>query len=325
MTHPTDRERRDYARGVILLILAALFWSLNGVLIKAVHEDGQGPPGIVIAFYRSLFAGLLILPLAKGKMNTLCAPSKVTTTATPRRRWMPRPAALACMIFYTLMTACFVVANTMTAASNAIILQYTSTFWIFGLSPFILKEYPRRRDLWILAAAVTGIAIIFLGNAQTDQTGLINALSAGLFFGLLTMMIRLMRNADAAAITVSNNLGSAVLLLPIVLIQADLLVSGKALLLLIIMGGIQFGLPYYLYSLGLERVPAYQACLLTLLEPVLVPLWTYLALGEMIPPATVAGGLLILATLVTYAWMSRRSQVAGQGDRGTRDHQRVKV
>jgi drug/metabolite transporter (DMT)-like permease len=209
------------------------------------------------------------------------------------------------VIFFTLMTASFVAANTLTESSNAIILQYTSTFWIFGLSPWLLREKPHAGDVRLLIVAMVGIAIIFAANATTDALGLVLAMSAGLFFALLSLMIRQMRDSDSAAITVLNNLGSAVLLLPVAWLVADLWLSPRALVLMIFMGIVQFGMPYYLYTLGLARVPAYQASLLTMIEPVLVPVWTYLAVGEKVPVATAIGGGLILVALVLFVWRAR--------------------
>ncbi|MGD2109641.1 MAG: DMT family transporter, partial [Phycisphaerae bacterium] len=156
------------------------------------------------------------------------------------------------------------------------------------------------KDLWLLALAMVGIAIIFAGNASADMKGLIVALASGLFYGLLTLMIRRLRDSDSAAVTVLNNLGSALLLLPLVLVFGDVFVSGRALVLLIIMGVVQFGFPYYLFTLGLVRIPAYQAGLITLAEPVLVPIWTYLAVAEKVPTTTAVGGGIILVALVLF-------------------------
>jgi len=293
---------RSYAWGVAFLLLASLLWSLNGALIKLIYEGGTGPHGVTIAFYRSLFAGMFLFPIAKGKWRSLSG----TKNGGPRRGI--RPAVICCVVFFTLMTVCFVIANTKTEAANAIILQYTSTFWIFALSPWLLRERARTGDLWILGLAMAGIAIIFAGNASTDFVGLIIALASGLFFGLLTMMIRRLRDSDSAAVTVFNNLGSAVLLLPLVIGMGGLMLSSRALLLLILMGIVQFGTPYYLYTLGLARVPAYQASLITMLEPVLVPLWTYMAIGEIVPTTTFIGGAVILTALVLFVLAAKRAR-----------------
>ena len=70
--HPT--HHRTVSSGIVLIILASLFWSLNGALIKIVNQDGQGPDGVTIAFYRSLIAGLFLLPLSLGKWKSPAPP-----------------------------------------------------------------------------------------------------------------------------------------------------------------------------------------------------------------------------------------------------------
>ncbi len=299
----------------MLAIMAAGLWSLNGALVKLIYQDGAGPHGLTIAFYRSLFAGVCLLPLAWGKFHTLG-----TRRAEPNADDGPtarpgvhglfgiRLAALWCVLLFSLMTVCFVVANTMTEAANAILLQYTSNFWIFALSPILLKERPGGRALGYLLVAMVGIVIIFAGNAATDLAGLVVALASGLFYGLLIMALRHLRDSDAAAVTVLNNLGSAALILPFVLLidGAALQLDTRSLWLLVFMGLVQFGLPYHLFSLALRRITAYEAGLLTLIEPVLVPIWTYLAVREAVPRETVLGGTLILLALVLFLRSARR-------------------
>lgn len=332
MEAKTERVARSHLSGVALLLAAGVFWSLNGALIKLLIDERSGSvDGVTIAFYRSLFAGLFLAPFARGKFHTLLrrrgeselkteSKTQVATPVTqpgpsstqPRMRpslFLVRPAAIVCVLFFTLMTVSFVLANTKTEAANAIILQYTSTFWIFGLSPWMLRERPRAKDVGLLLLAMTGIAIIFAGNASTDLLGLTIALASGLFYGLLTMMIRRLRDVDSMALTVANNLGSAIFLLPAVALLGSFSLSGRALILLIIMGVVQFGLPYYLYALALVRVTAYQAALTTLVEPVLVPVWAYLAVAEAVPTTTFVGGGFILAALLMFL---RRSRASGK-------------
>jgi len=276
-------------QGIVLLVAASTLWSLNGALIKLVNREG--PSGVTIAFYRSAFAGVLLIPLGwKGRFSLGRRASNGV--------WRPSRAVIACVVCFTLMTACFVIANTMTHSANVIILQYTSTFWIFGLSPLLLKERSSSRELRCLVVAMLGIGIIFAGNASASPGGLIVSLLSGLFYALLTLSLRGLRGTDAAAITVANSLGSGLLLLPVVAFAGGLVISERCLFLLVLMGVVQFGIPYYLYSLGLRRVPAYQAALITLLEPLLVPVWVYLAVRDVPPTMTVIGGLFVLAAFV---------------------------
>lgn len=302
-----------------MLLGAGVLWSLSGALIKLAYDQGRGPSGVSIAFYRSLVAGLVLLPMARRRFHTLrpkpLPPIDRTADSIEvgqglwnRVRHSIRPPVMWCIVFFATMSICFVVASVKTEAANAIILQYTSTLWVFVLSPLLLHERARREDYWILAVAATGVIIIFVGNARTDVVGLIIALGAGLSFGLLTLMIRLLRDADSAAIVVVNMLGSAIVLLPAVLLFGELSMSLRSWLLIIALGVVQYAAPYYLYTLGLARVPAHQASLLTLIEPVLVPVWAYLAVGEIVPPLTLIGGSLILVSLLLFLEAARRSR-----------------
>jgi len=325
MTNPSSpastHSHAAYA-GIILIVVASLLWSLNGALIKLVSDEGRGPGGVAIACYRSLVGGLFLLPIAWHRCRTRPGAAAVLT----------RPSALWCVVFFTLMTLCFVMANTMTQAASVIVLQYTSTFWIFGLSPLLLKEKPRSSDFWILGLALVGIVVIVFGPSVSAQwtidgtpiseaasvsvpaapggtlPGMGVALASGLFYALLTLMIRRLRDADPATVTVMNNLGSAVLLFPLLLAVGGLSLSTRSLWLLIFMGIVQFGLPYYLYTLGLARIPAYQAALITLLEPVLVPVWAVLVIGqsEMPPVWTIVGGGVILFALLLFVNAARQ-------------------
>lgn len=301
--------RKAYTIGVALVFGAAMLWSLNGSLIKILMECEDPPSGLAIAFYRSLFAGLFFVPFGCRKLHTLKRP------AGRKGPWL-RTSALACVVFYAMMTVSFVVANMKTEAANAIILQYTSTFWIFILSPLLLHERPRRKDIWILLVAVGGIAVIFAGEAGTDLIGLLIALVSGVTYALLTMMIRRLRDCDSAAVTVVNNLGSALLIVPFALLFGGLGVTPKVAAILLFMGVVQFGLPYYLYARGLVRIPAYHAALITMAEPILVPVWAYLAVGEEVPLMTFVGGGIILFALVCFILSGPARRRTEQRDEG---------
>jgi drug/metabolite transporter (DMT)-like permease len=62
------------------------------------------------------------------------------------------------------------------------------------------------------------------------------------------------------------------------------------------------GLPYWLMSRGLRSVSPQEAGAITLLEPILNPVWAYLVANEEPPLATVFGGLFILGALAWRYW-----------------------
>jgi DME family drug/metabolite transporter len=297
-----------------LLVLAAVLWSLNGALIKVLNRYGLH--GVTIACYRSLFAGLFLIPLAWRGFRTLRptrgdrtvgeGPTSARPPGGRGRGFLFHTGVWITVATFALMTTSFVVACTKTEAANAIILQYTSTFWIFGLSPLITGERPSRKDVPYLFVAMIGVAVIFAGNAGTDLTGLVIALTAGLFYGLLVLLLRRLRDCDPAAVTVVNNLGTVVLLLIPTIWVSGLHPPARAVALLLVMGVVQLGLPYYFFSRGLQRIPAHRAALITMLEPVLVPVWAYLAVGDVVQWPTMVGGGLILAALVWFILSAQR-------------------
>jgi drug/metabolite transporter (DMT)-like permease len=279
--------------GVLLLIVCTAMWSLNGPLIKLLGREGV--PGITIACYRSLLGGLVFLPLA-----------------WPRRGSLGRVAPawiIASVATFTLMTATFVIATTKTSAASAIILQNTSPIWVFLLSPLLLREYPARADALVLLIAMAGVFVIFSGNPHTDMAGMIIAIVSGVGYGALIVVLRALRPVNPTVVACLNALGSGLLLLAPVIWQGALGMTPRAWALMVLMGLVQFTLPYALFSAALQHIEAHRASLILLLETILNPIWTYLAVGEVPPPATLLGGPLILAGVAGWLILTWRREL----------------
>ena len=64
---------------------------------------------------------------------------------------------------------------------------------------------------------------------------------------------------------------------------------------LAVMGAVQIALPYALFTKGMQTVSAQDASLLTLVEPILNPIWVYLVVGEVpLLPTVIGGGFILL-------------------------------
>jgi DME family drug/metabolite transporter len=86
-------------------------------------------------------------------------------------------------------------------------------------------------------------------------------------------------------------------------------------LVLAFLGLFQIALAYVLLSRGVGGVPALEASLLLLLEPVLNPLWAWLVHGERIGPRVLAGGAMILTATLLNSWHDAR--LAAREQRGS--------
>jgi DME family drug/metabolite transporter len=287
-----DRQADRRSLAAAALICCACLWSLNGPLIKLLYAEAVS--GWTIACYRSLIGGLLFLPWAWPRRGSLAAAGC----------FWPVFSVLA----FTFMTASFCIATTMTAASSAIILQYTSPIWVFLLSPLLLHEKPGAAEGLVLLVAMTGVGIIFAGQHQTDAAGLAVALCSGLGYGALTVALRGLRAVNPLVVAALNALSSGVLLLLPVALWGGFGLAPRAWLLVFVLSLVQFTLPYVLFSWALQRIEAHKAALIVLLETVLNPVWTFLLVGERVPLPTLRGGPLILVGVAGWLLLSWHRQ-----------------
>ena len=83
--------------------------------------------------------------------------------------------------------------------------------------------------------------------------------------------LRFLHAVPAATLTCVNNLACCLLLLPFVTGQLSL--SRAECLILVVMGIVQLGMPYWLFARAVEKIPVHEASLIVLVEPVLNPVW----------------------------------------------------
>lgn len=285
----------SHRRGAILLLVAALLWSLNGLFIKGLFAGGEGLGGWSIAAYRSAVAGLALAPFAV-------------------RRWKPiaeKGWLIGALVMFTGMCATFVLATTLTSAANAIVLQYTAPAWVFLLSPLIVGDRTESRHWLAFGMSMAAVALIFAAQYTTDATGLLVGLASGVVFGCQGVLFRRVRHVDPVVMAFLSCAVSAVLLTPFALAIEGTRITGGQVGVLLIMGVVQFAIPYVLYSAGVGYVSAQTAVLLIMLEPVINPIWVYVGYGEMPHWSTLTGGAMILAS-VTYLTVVRTKGLASQ-------------
>ena len=274
-------------RARLLLLCAAALWSLAGVFIKFLPL-----PPLTIVFYRSLFAGLFFLLFVR------------------RSAAVPRGALAIAMASYTAAISAFVAANKLTTAANAIVLQYTAPIFVFLIVAGLFRERIAGATWAALALGMSGIAVIFAGSrGQPDFAGVMVALLSGVLFSIYMVSLRFLKSVPPGTLTCLNNLACCLLLLPFVARQLSL--TGAECLIIAVMGIVQLGVPYWLFSKAVEKISVQEASLIVLIEPVLNPLWVALMVREIPSAATFVGGALIVVGLAArYGWAAhaRRSE-----------------
>jgi drug/metabolite transporter (DMT)-like permease len=278
MADPQPSPRASRA----LLLMAALLWSLGGILaknqwIEQIPVSSRGP---VLACYRSLFAAVCLLPFVRWR----------------RVRW--RMALLPMALSYAAMNVLYVSALTRTTAAAAIFLQYTATAWAALFGWLLLGERIRRGDLVALGLAGTGIACIVVAEwSGANAFGNLLGVASGIGYAGVIVGLRSLRDEDGYWLVFVNNLAAGLTLLPWVL-SRQISLDVPQWSMIAVFGVIQLAIPYLLFARALRGVSAHEAALLTIIEAVLNPLWVWLFIGEIAPASTWIGGSLIMVGLV---------------------------
>jgi DME family drug/metabolite transporter len=265
--------------GAVLIAAAALLWSSGGLFIKLAPM-----PALGVAFGRSLVCSILYLVVLRPKLS--------------RASWSTAVA-------YAATVLSFVVATRMTTAANAIFLQYTGPAYVLLLAPWLLRERLTRVDVASVVLSLAGMSLFFVGRVEAGQAaGNLIAVFSGLSFGLTVLFMR--RDAahghgDAMPSTVLGNLIACAVALPFAAPALPAIATPAGAFVLLYLGLVQLGLAYFLFTLGLKTVPAAEASLLCMLEPVLNPLWVFLGTGERPGPWALAGGALVVGTVAARA------------------------
>jgi len=285
----TSPAHDEIQRGRLLILAAAVLWSLAGVFIKFLDLHP-----LTIVFYRSLFASLVFVPFVQ------------------RGQLQFRPAIVVSVLSYTAAISAFIAANKLTTAANAIVLQYTAPVFVFLFTRVFCGEKISRLNGGVLVVAMLGVTVIASDSAgEPGMAGVWLALLSGVLFAVYMVNLQQTQEVSPVYLTWVNNFVCALLLLLVV--KSRLALSLDQAIILALMGGVQLGLPYLLFSQGLRTVPLQEAALIALIEPVLNPLWVTLVVGEIPSAATLTGGALIVLGLGgRYLWpmLSRSSEAA---------------
>jgi drug/metabolite transporter (DMT)-like permease len=270
-------------RARLAILAAAVLWSSAGAAVKLSSLSA-----FQIASGRSLVAALFL------------------ALAFPSGRKLPSRRAFAVAVAYAATVVLFIIANKLTTAANAIFLQDTAPLYVLLLSPFLLRERPTRDELLAVPVFLLGLVLFFVDELQPGQVwGNAVALASGVAFAFTILGLRAAHSEGSVVLVWGNVLAGLSVLVPALSGPTP---TALDVGLLLFLGIFQLGMAYSLFNWGIRHIPAVEASLLILLEPVLNPVWTFLFAGERPGPwALVGGGVILLAT----AWRTLVGTRAG--------------
>jgi len=281
----------EQLKGFLSAIATALLWSSSGLVIKLVDWHP-----IAISGARSLVAALLLI-------------------AINRRFKLPRSVAgWGAALAYGISVTLFVIANKLTTSANAIFLQYLAPAFVAVLGIFLLKESLRLFDWLILSGVLGGMVLFFFDRMDSGQlAGNIVAVASGLTFALFIVCMRInsvRKSGKPIDSVIVSHLFAMVISIPFVITSPP--PDGRGVAGVLFLGLVQIGFSSLTFTYAVARVTAFSVSIISLLEPVMNPVWVYLIIGELPTPLAVAGGSIIIVLVTLRSTLVlRRARTAG--------------
>ena len=279
----------NYRQGVLLVLLAGVFWSTMGLGIRFMEVANVWQ----ILFYRSWALSpflFLVIALRSGG-RPLPVIRKVG------------PAGVVGGLGLVLAFAGGIFALQSTTVANAMFLFAAAPFFAALLGWFILREGIRSATWIAMAVAVIGISVmVWEGISLGQMRGNLAALLSALGFAVFTIALR-WRKLDDMMPTVFLAGIFTIITSGIVCYSAGytLDIPLNDILISLSMGVFQVGAGLTIYTIGSKSVPAAELTLLSMTEVVLGPFWVWIVLGEVASLYTLLGGTVLLAAIAGNA------------------------
>jgi|TARA_S200000501_G_scaffold109095_1_gene102358 drug/metabolite transporter (DMT)-like permease len=255
----------------IILIIAALMWSVGGLFIKLVDLSP-----VAITGTRSIAAALVFLIYLKKPQLYL-------------NRYF-----IIGVISYAAMMLLYVFSIRLTTAANAIFLEFTAPIYVVILGYYILNERITIFDILSMFVIFSGMTLFFIDELSFyGFWGNIMAAVAGVCLGVVTIMIR-KEKESAFQIVLMGNILTALVCIPFMFAGLQETASTDWFIIFVL-GIVQLGIPYILYTKALRQVQALDAILVSMIEPILNPFWVYIFVGEKMGEWALVGGVLVLS------------------------------
>ena len=287
-----DAHRR---RGLALVAGSAVIWSTGGWIVRSLDVED---PWTIVA-YRSLFA-TVALTLAVLVQHRGGAPAAV--------RRMGRPGLLVGACF-AVASISFVLALDRTSVAHVLVVVSTAPLVAAVLGRIVLGEVVRPRT-WVAAGTtVLGVVVIATGTGGgASRSGDAIALVIPLVMATATVTIR---RHDEVVMVPAMAVGTALALVVALVVGGGLPgVGARDLVLLAVFGGLQLGGGMALYAVGARLVPAADVALVSLLEPVLAPLWVWWFADEAPGTPAIVGGIVVLGAMALHTVADLRGRTA---------------
>ena len=266
--------------GILQMVLCATLWSIAGVFIKFIEMNP-----LVIAGGRSLFAATTVL---------------IYMLITKQKFVLSRDTVISGVLLCSVFL-CFVGANKLTTAANAIVLQYTAPIFVLIFSMIFLHKKPRSVDAVAVLLTLAGVVVFFIDSLGAGKMlGNIVAIVAGMFMGGMFVSVGHTKGEEKMSGILLGHLFCAMAGLPfLAFTENNITLQGVSFIA--ILGVFQLGIPYILYALASMKCSDVSCVVIAAIEPVLNPILVALINKEIPGTLSIISGVFLVVVITAYS------------------------
>lgn len=279
-------SRRD-ARGVVLCLVSACGFGVMAILGKEAYDDGVN--------VSTLLAGRFVL--AAAVFWAIVVPRR---PARPPRRVVLAGLGLGA-IGYSAQAGLFFTALERMDASLVSLLLYTYPAFVFCAAVALRREQATRRKAAALVLASAGAILVLVGGGTgaLDGAGVAIALGAALTYTAYILVADgVVGRADPFLLSALVATGAAATFAVTGALRGTLDPGTGGWEWIVAIAVFSTVLPVSTFLLGLERVGAATASIVSTVEPVVTVGLAVAIFGDSLSAAQIAGGALVLGAVV---------------------------
>lgn len=273
----TDMKQNRTGYGTLLVLCASILFATGGAVLKLIPWSALAINGA-----RNLIAAIVLAAYMAYTKHQIHFNKTVLTGA----------------VSFIGVTSLFVIANKMTTAANAIILQYTCPVWIIIIMSLLFHEKPNRRDVLTVMTVFAGILCFFYDSLQTGHiAGDLIAVLSGIFYAGV-FMLNTFEDGDAFSSILIGEAVSGILFTPLLI--RETVFTPVIWTAVIFLGVFQVAAAYICLAIGTRYTSAIAASIIGSIEPILSPVLVAVIWHEILPPVSLIGAAIVIIAVAVY-------------------------
>jgi drug/metabolite transporter (DMT)-like permease len=284
--------------GIALCLLSALGFGLMAIFAKEAYAAGLGVTALLAARFVLAASVFWAIVAVRARIRS-------TREGTERPARPPRRAVLACLglgaIGYAAQAGLFFSALEHIDASLTSLLLYTYPALVFCGAVALGREHVTPWKALALGLASAGAALVLLGGGTRglEATGVLLALGAGATYAIYILVAEnVVRRIDPIVLGTFVATGAAVTFVVAGAAGGALQFTAGGWIWIAAIATISTVLPIVTFMLGMERVGASTASIVSTFEPVVTVCLAVALYGEALGPLQCLGGALVLMAVV---------------------------